>query len=83
MGYASLQQLIVVTSSTTDAALHGPLWLAMAAGGMSLVVKEALFHATKAAGERAGSKVMMHCVILRVTDFLLAGVQSIPRTEIS
>ena len=62
--YTSLQGLYDAYLVSVGAAapegmgmLEGPLWVAMAAGFASLVVKEGLFRATKSAGERAGSKV--------------------------
>mmetsp|Transcript_33100 Transcript_33100/g.85843 ORF Transcript_33100/g.85843 Transcript_33100/m.85843 type:complete len:289 (-) Transcript_33100:135-1001(-) len=58
MGYASLEAALSVVSGAAGP-MEGPLWVAAAAAGVSLVVKEALFHATRAAGERAASKVVI------------------------
>lgn len=39
--------------------LDGPMWVAVGAAALSLVAKEALYHVTRRAGERAHSKVML------------------------
>lgn len=49
----------VQTLVAGSGALEGPLWLALAAAAASLAIKEALFHATVKAGERASSKVRL------------------------
>lgn len=56
-GYASLDALYSMVASGGSRILEGHLWVAMLAAGVSLVVKETLYRATKAAGEAAGSKV--------------------------
>jgi len=45
--------------AAAELSLDGPMWVAVGAAAVSLVAKEALYHVTRRAGERANSKVML------------------------
>jgi cation diffusion facilitator family transporter len=57
IGLHSLETLRALAAG--ELSLHGPMWVAVGAAAVSLVAKEALYHVTRRAGERANSKVML------------------------